>query len=817
MATIEDQLKWETQQRQAGRDRMQRILRTAEENGRVSDTPLGTALLRKHVLNMSQRLSRELTVDLGQPGRCKAYSPLLKDLDPDAVMLITISLAINTLATDKDRSGMSFTTLAATVGRAIYSELVLCHFKDMEPELFETLTQDLKRRMSKSLRHRMTVYRMQMEKAGVKLPEWGPAAKVQVGGFLLGLLVEEGLLHSQTVWVRNKSVLHISLNRDAMQAMQAMSERLIDMSGKNGPLLVRPRDWDENGLNGGYHGDMRFKLPRFFKGSSQQLEFMQAEGTDLSVVLRMLNYHQKVAWRINRKIYGLVREMVSRGYETEHVVSRLALEPPQRPEFLDTAETLTEAQNAEFIRWKRLKRDWHTDTMKRGKRAIVMNGVLNEASTLLGCMEFYFAYQADDRSRMYAVCSSINPQGSDLQKAMLESARGCRLDTPESVYWFKLGIASKFGIDKESLDDCVAWVDKHQQELLACAASPLDRDAYDWWGGADKPLQFLAACLEFAEWKQRPETFISRLAVPFDGTCNGLQNYSAILRDDVGGRATNLISEHGSKPNDIYGDVARAAAARNEKAKPGPAQIAWREVGFNRSLTKKSTMTLVYGSTYGTCRKSIISYCVENALFDDDTRFDYADYAGKLVWAGIGDVVVKAKEAMDWLQQVARMVMKEGGDYITWVAPSGFRVVQLYNKMDDVRVFSHVGGKQVRLQVFEESERADPIRHRNALPPNFIHSVDASHMAYTTNGFQNRAGRTESDSVVEFMHFIHDDFGALPNRAGLLYRTIREEFVKMHENYSLELVRKEYPFVPEPPKRGNLDLRLVLDSPNFFR
>lgn len=815
MATIEDQLAWETRQRADGRERMRRTLAKAEEQGRMTDTPLGTTLLRKHVLNLSHRLATELTVDLGKPGRSKAHSPLLKDLEPDAVMLIALSIAINNLSTAKE--AVSFTRLSAEVGKAIYAELVLCQFKDMEPELFESLTKDFKNRMSKSLRHRMTVYRMQAEKNGVPLPEWGPATKVQVGSFLVDLMIQEGLLHSQMVYIKKKTVLQVSLNRESMEHMAAMAGKLLNLSGRNGPLLIPPRDWDDEGLNGGYHGDMRFKCTRFFKGTSQQMEFMKSEGTDLSVILKMLNYHQKVKWRINLRLLGLVKSMVARGFETDCVISKLALEPPQRPAFLDTGEELSEAQKCVFQKWKRLKRDWHTQTMQRGKKAIVMNAALRDAEELSVFEQFYFAYQADDRGRMYSVCGAVNPQGSDLQKALLQSAVGCRLEDEESVYWFKLGIASKFGIDKESLDDCVNWVDAHREELLRCAASPLERDAYDWWTGADKPLQFLAACLEYGEWAANPEGFVSRLAVPFDGTCNGLQNYSALLRDEVGGRATNLLSEHGSKPNDIYGDVARAAATRNEKAPATPPQIAWREVGFNRSLTKKSTMTLVYGSTYGTCRKSIVDYCAEHSLFDDEQRFDYADYAGKLVWAGIGDVVVKAREAMDWLQKVAKMVMKEGGEYITWVAPSGFRVIQTYNKMDDIRVWTHTGGKKVRLTVLEETERADSVRHRNGMPPNFIHSVDASHMAFTTNGFQNRAGRSVSDSEVEFMHFVHDDFGTLPNRAGLLYRTIREEFVSMHENYSLDNVHKEYPFVPSPPELGNLDLHRVLDSPNFFR
>ncbi|MGJ8863553.1 hypothetical protein ABFP36_24770, partial [Salmonella enterica subsp. enterica serovar Kentucky] len=173
------------------------------------------------------------------------------------------------------------------------------------------------------------------EKNGVPLPEWGPATKVQVGSFLVDLMIQEGLLHSQMVYIKQKTVLQVSLNRESMEHMAAMAGKLVNLSGRNGPLLIPPRDWDDEGLNGGYHGDMRFKCTRFFKGTSLQMEFMKSEGTDLSVILSMLNYHQKVKWRINLRLLGLVKSMVAGGFETDCVISKLALEPPQRPAFLD--------------------------------------------------------------------------------------------------------------------------------------------------------------------------------------------------------------------------------------------------------------------------------------------------------------------------------------------------------------------------------------------------------------------------------------------------------------------------------------------------
>src|SRR5699024_4339341 len=289
----------------------------------------------------------------------------------------------------------------------------------------------------------------------------------------------------------------------------------------------------------------------------------------------------------------------------------------------------------------------------------------------------------------------LNPQGSDVQKALLHAADGEPIDSPEALWWFKMGIASKFGIDKLAPEDCVKWVDDNHANIIRAAADPLQSDAFHWWTGADKPLQFIALCDEYSRYWQDPVNFVSRIAVAMDGTCNGLQNYSAMLRDSVGGRATNLISAESGIPNDIYGDVAKASFKRLGRAPVSDLRNAWLDFGFDRSLTKKSVMTPVYGSTFGTCRKSIIEYCHDKQICEGQ-EYDHADYAAHLVWDGIGDVVVKAKEAMAWLRKSSGTLMKEGAEYITWLAPTGFRVVQVYDKHKTMQVQAHIG-KKVRL------------------------------------------------------------------------------------------------------------------------
>ncbi|WBF78463.1 DNA-dependent RNA polymerase [Cronobacter phage EspYZU13] len=823
MATLEQQLEWERKHRELGQAKMAAQLEAAKEDGRITDTPLGSVVLRRYLLWLSRKMAKDITTDLGEAGKSKAYSPLLHALDMDAVALISISEALKYCV----QGSVQATTVGFAIGKALYGELALASFRDMNANLYEVLTEDLQKKMSKDLRHRMTIFRMQAQKNGIELPEWTPTQKLQVGMYVLGLMStpnEDGvaILDNTLKQVGRKTKYMVDLSQDIMSLIQGIEGSIIGKSGFAAPCLIPPQDWTGEPGVGGFHGDLKIRAVQFYKSSPNLLDIMNAEGHDPTVTLDMLNAHQKVAWKVNPYIHDLLKGMRYHGYGIRKKIEFTSAHnrvKPERLEWLDTVkeENFTDAQQADFEAWKRKMRDWHTEAKRIGRVELRCNMVLSAAQEVSTLKRFYYVYQVDYRGRMYPVGGLLNPQGADIQKALLHAADGEPIDTPEALWWFKMGIASKFGIDKLAPEDCVKWVDDNHVNIIRAATDPLDRDAFAWWSGADKPLQFIALCDEYKRYNESPSTFVSRIAVAMDGTCNGLQNYSAMLRDEVGGRATNLISAESGIPNDIYGDVAKASFKRLGKAAPSELRSAWLSFGFDRSLTKKSVMTQVYGSTFGTCRKSIIEYCFDKQIFEG-AEYDHADYAARLVWDGIGDVVVKAKEAMDWLRKSAGLIMKEGAEYITWLAPTGFRVVQVYNKYKTMQVQAHIG-KKVRLRVPDPDnvEGPDKMRHRNALPPNFIHSIDSSHMAFVSVRLAKEAKRIYNQTGCMFMHFIHDDFGVLPRHAALLSRVIREEFVEMHGGYDLAKFKSGYSFLDEPPAKGNLDIKCVLDSVNFFR
>lgn len=99
-----------------------------------------------------------------------------------------------------------------------------------------------------------------------------------------------------------------------------------------------------------------------------------------------------------------------------------------------------------------------------------------------------------------------------------------------------------------------------------------------------------------------------------DGSCNGLQHYSALARDLGGAKVVNLLPS--STPQDVYSAVATvverqvrddAARQRSEAVK----LLARNNDRVDRKLIKQSVMTSVYGVTFVGVREQISSRLYE--------------------------------------------------------------------------------------------------------------------------------------------------------------------------------------------------------------
>lgn len=796
-----------------GKERMRTSIERNEDNGGAANNPYAQAVYRRFVLPLAERIKADLTSP--RIGRAQAHVPLLKGTDPEAVAFVAVRGALGACmrSTRDDAGGRD---VVKEVGSNVYHEHLLTEFADAEPTLFYHLMNDMDRKLSVNETHRMTVFKMQGRKNGVEFSEWGQAQRDQVGSYLIDQMAQMGMLNVSTAHEHairsgrrvNRTSVHVTLAPDVVALIEQISDFIVESTPYFLPCVEPPRDWVAID-DGGFHTkEMRRLSPWMVKTySATRDDYRQAE---LRQEMACINALQAVRWRINKRMLEAISS-IAKVHDVDEIISQAESPKPQKPIWLSkamTKEMMDESQEREFKKWKREVAEWHTGEKIRSNKGNRFYGAMRVARKFADYAAIHFVYFADFRGRKYVQTTGVSPQGSDLQKALLEFADGKPLHTKEAQEWFSIAGANRWGYDKASLSDRVKWVEEHKEMILAFAADPVNNDE---WKNADKPLQFLAWCMEYEQWQVFGTRFLSRLAVGMDGSCNGLQNFSAMLRDSKGGRATNLVPS--ALPNDIYQLVADRATAillAEPEDEDGYRNL-WLAHGLTRNLVKRSVMTLPYGSRQSSWAEFIVSDYLKEGKFPELDKRQYdkaARYLAKLLAPAIADVVVAATTAMDWLQKSSSLILSQGYDRIQWITPSGFPVTQVYWETDEHRINTKLCGN-AKLSIRRDTDDPKKSRHRNGIAPNFVHSLDASHLALVVN-------RAKAEGIDAFA-MIHDDYGTHAADTAALYRIIREVFVEMYERHDvLEEFRAAYGFLTEPPPMGSLDLRQVLDSPYFF-
>ncbi len=370
-----------------------------------------------------------------------------------------------------------------------------------------------------------------------------------------------------------------------------------------------------------------------------------------------------------------------------------------------------------------------------------------------------------------------------------------------------------------------------------------------FWVDADKPWQALAFCFEWAGYRREGFAYESHLPVQMDGTCNGLQNFSAMLLDEVGGKAVNLVP--GDKPNDIYQTVADVlieklkvisaecpedVSTKTIKDKETKEErvitiesngsmarkwLAYKGKGIDRKVTKRPVMTLAYGAQQFGFREQVFTDTITpwkaevGAAFPfEGSGFHAASFLGDLIWDCVGEVVVAARGAMDWLQQVAKIAAKEGLP-VVWTTPTGLKVMQEYTAAEQKRLELTFQQVRMRLSIDVATKQIDKRRQSSGISPNWVHSMDAAHMQKTVNACHKAGIRSFS--------LIHDSYGTHAGNAWAMAQLLREEFINMYADHDvLAEFRDEISLMlhgaelPALPPKGTLDLNLVSESQFFF-
>lgn len=813
--TLLTQQEVETRMYLGGINRAENSMNRAEEQGRAHTNPYAKELFREYVLPLADAIKADIATK--RPGRGKAHIVLLTGLDAEAVAFLAVRYTVSTLLSSKPEHHRN---LAYGIGRTIHRELILTQIEQQAPELYHTLASDFGRRMSRNDRHRMTVFLMQAKERGLDVTEWNIGSREQVGFYILGLLETAGLIEigAEIRTGKKREARDVYIHPEIIEQVDKTKAYVAVTMPVYGPCVEPPLDWG-TGVVGGFHTDqLRRANSTLVHGRATARR--RGRQADMPVVHGAVNYLQRTAWAVNVRLLNTVYA-IAKQFSTKEIVSLNDTPAPIKPEWLkegwtkEPKDTWPTDKQEEFKAWKRETAEWHTQRKLLGVRYARFYAATRAAEMFRDYPAIYFVYFADSRGRLYPLTYGLNPQGSDLSKALLQFAEAKALTDDRAVLWFHVQGANKWGFDKATLEERMAWVQERTDLLLQFADDPVNNQG---WLEAGDPLQFLAWCFEYAEYVRSPRSFKSALPISMDGSCNGLQNLSAMFRDEIGGKATNLTAN--TVMEDIYNNVAKAATRRLEALVPADEIEAklkdqWLAHGISRKAVKRSVMTTPYGVTERTATEYIIDDYLREGLGPTFDKMEYRRAARLLmsvVWPAIGDVVVKGREAMDWLRKVARVIVKhlpdDGDKIIEWTTPSGFPACQDYFVADVHRINTWLHGP-IKIRVLSESDDPDAAKHASGLAPNFVHSLDAAHLHLTTYDAGNQG--------ITALAIIHDDYGTHAADAQALFDTIRKQFVAMYLACDPPaMLQATYPFIPPPPSKGNLDILEVLESDFFF-
>lgn len=572
------------------------------------------------------------------------------------------------------------------------------------------------------------------------------------------------------------------------------------------PSYAPPRPWTTI-WKGGYIITPT-KFMRITNLNSHE-KLVNSPNSGLFPVFDSLNCLAAIPWKINTAILDLAIQLFRSGGSEKLDVPRnpsLLTPPPVAHAEVDDADKLLLAKN--MMKFKRLKAEMYSLWCDCLYRLSMANHFRDKT--------FWLPHNIDFRGRAYPVPPHLTHLSSDLSRSLLLFAQGKPLGC-NGFDWLKLHAVNLTGQKKKSsVAERLAYANEILDDILDSAEHPLT--GRQWWTTSDEPWQTLATCMEIAKAlkSSNPEEFVSNFPIHQDGSCNGLQHYAALGRDVEGAQSVNL--NFSETPQDVYSAVvATVEAARQKDAEKG-VQIANELKGHvTRKVIKQTVMTSVYGVTRYGARLQIIRQLKDIGDFPPDMLYNASAYLTDKTFISLRSMFKSAREIQDWLTDCARFIAHTNNESVQWVTPLGLPIIQPYVK------------------ITQQKSKPDLIKQKNAFPPNFIHSLDSTHMMLTSLYCFVRG--------ITFVS-VHDCFWTHATTVAAMNVICREQFISLHTEPILEDLSAQFienyvkgermhqntddnkgkksrknidiNVLKRIPKKGNFDVRNVISSIYFF-
>ncbi len=796
---LQDQIAWERECAERGATAYYNTQDRLRNDGKADEGDAISYLFNERLQIVANLIEQQT---LKPKGRGAKYTRTLKQVCRDDYLKAAF---IGTQAVFQSLFAESQSTLlkiTLRVGTRLEADLKCQLFEAKYPEYYATVEKSMREQHVTDTTHKHKVFMKKFNDFEIEWNDFEPEMKVQVGLRIVDCILYafNDVLFADTIYKHGQRLKMVKTTPALDDWIAEFEKTRGFMSPALLPTKIPPRAWD-NAMEGGYYTPQLRAQNHFVKTKGRDHVKFVKEHIPFQHI-KAVNKLQRTAWKINKRVLDVQAAMFTAGMRVGLPSSR-KITPPPFPEHLKDIpkEQYTQEQKDAITSWKVLAKDAYARETERKGKVLAYSQSHTLGRELSEWDEFYFVYNCDFRGRIYCATSGLSPQGSDAAKGTLIFARALKLGT-SGVRWLAIHGANVYGVDKVSYDDRIKWIKEREHFFKQVIEDPIGNHKY--WAGADKPYQFLAFIFEWAGCDYgRDTTFKSSLPIGLDGTCNGLQHYSATLRDQSGASATNLSQSE--TPQDIYQEVADKCQEKLQSV-DDPRATKWLQVGIGRKLAKKPVMTLPYGARQSSAMTAIFDWIVDNwnkfDISDKALQWEYAKFLTPYLWEAIGEVVVAARTAMDYLQK------NVGNGYCKWLTPLGFPVYQFYKEVEATRIRTKLcGTRELYLRDRDIYGEPQTTRQRNSVAPNFVHSIDSSHLVMTVNA-----------THVSSLAMIHDDFGTHAGATDILFKDIRTQFCVLYTKHDplTDWAKQVGGDLDALPEKGDYDIQDIHSADYFF-
>ena len=791
-----------------------------------------TRLINQEVIKIKESELKGNRLD--PDGENPLIGPYLQYINPVKISAVTILTVIGSMSRFGVDRPSKIANLATKVGRAIEVESLAELFKNTPPfnERGKQRAQKKVGACERQYKLASLIKKAQSHESVVKAMnaaelssfsrrdlQWSSTTKVKIGALLISFLLKAAKMDVKrknpetgettvgkqpAFW--NSHHFQLGKRIGVLRMNPVLTARLAKEPvacalARHLPMVVEPRPWTSH--REGAFLSVSSPVVRMRSGHDQVYKYIRAaaEGGDLVQLFAGLNVLGKTPWKINRPVFDVMSKVWNSG-------EALVDFPPEDPKIEYPPEPDLPKDHIDHRRWVYQVKGLNNIRCGLHSQRCHLNFILEIARAYLN-ETMYFPHNVDFRGRAYPMSPYLNHMGADYCRGLLLFADGKELG-PRGLTWLKVHLANVAGYDKASLEERRAFTENHLSDIYDSAMKPLDGDR--WWLQAEDPWQCLAACMELKNALDSPDPtkFVSFLAVHQDGTCNGLQHYAALGGDTIGAKQVNL--EPGDRPSDVYTAVANHVNREIVvEAAQGDKKALFLEGKVTRKIVKTTVMTNVYGVTFIGAKlqvqKNLVDAYPDFPNTSDINLSNCAIYITHKVFKALSSMFNGARDIQNWLGECASRIcaslspdqmdwieenaITEGNEpqfairpsndrshkdeqtrfktSVIWTTPLKMPVVQPYRQAVDQNVMTNLQ----KMTIMDPSAADSVVRRKQlqAFAPNFIHSLDATHMLLSA---------LKSDEEGLTFAAVHDSFWTHAADIDKMNIILRDAFIRMH-------------------------------------